>query len=289
MDRTFAGARLAPSPSPRVSPVLDGWLQDWAVWSQTSRAAHAVRRWQSASMLMAPLTSVEEIIDGCGRDPAVQATVADRRLLFLVRSAVAGDVDAARVVVARMLPALLSKAAAHTRRGRLNFDEAFGELVAAAWIVVTTYPVARRPAKVWINVLLDTERAVFGRPRMAERMSVLLPPHLLAGHTTTDVGTDGLTDPLLELLELLAAARRAGLSPISLQLLLDMGVHGFTSQQLAARDGITDRAVRLRRRRAITELSGVLALTTSPPPTPPPGGHAHPARSTRRPALAGAV
>ncbi len=265
-------------------------MRDWAAWSQTDRAAHAVDRWRSASALMAPLTDVEEVIDGCGRDPAVQAAVADRRLLFLVRAAVAGDLDAARVVIARMLPALVSKAAAHARPGGLDLDTAFGELVAAAWIVVTTYPVARRPAKVWINILLDSERAVFGRPRKAERMSVLLSPSFLARHATAtvaDVGNDGPTDPLLELVELLAAARRAGLSQASVQLLLDMGVHGFTSQQLAARDGISDRAVRLRRRRAINELSDALALST-PTSTPAPAGASSPG-SLRRAALAGAA
>ncbi len=273
----------APSSSPRVSPALGGWQRDWAIWSQTSRAARAVRRWQAASALMAPLNSIDEIIDGCGGNPAVPMTVADQRLLFLVRSAVAGDVDAARVVVARMLPALLSKAAAHARHGRMDFDAAFGELMAAAWIVVTTYPVARRPAKVWINVLLDAERAVFGRPRMAERRSVLLPPHLLARY---DAVAGFETDPLLELLEVLVAARRAGLSPKSLQLLLDIGVHGFTSQQLAARDGISDRAVRMRRQRAVNELSGVLALTTSRSTSQPDD---RVSQATRRPALVGAA
>ncbi|MCK9877847.1 sigma-70 family RNA polymerase sigma factor [Frankia sp. Ag45/Mut15] len=257
-NRTFAGSKPA-SPAPRrTSPALHSWMQDWSDWSQSNPADRAVDRWRAASSLIAPLADLEQILAGCGTGSQVEAGLADRRLLFLVTAAVDGDVDAARVVMARMMPALVSKAAAHSRAGRMDFDTAFTELIAAAWIVVTTYPVERRPAKVWINVLLDAEQAVFGRPRLAHRRTVPMPFTLLADQTDPLIFIG--RDPLVELLDLLVAARRAGLTPGNLQLLVDLGVHGLSPQEIAVRDRVTDRAVRMRRQRAIVELVTLLDL-----------------------------
>lgn len=221
---------------------------------------------------MAELAGAEEVVDGCGRDRRVPDAVANGRLLFLLCRAGEGDQAAARVAVARVVPALVTKAAAHCRTAGRSFDAVFDDLLAAAWIVVATYPVARRPGKTWINIVLDTERAVFGRQRMVDRLTVLVPPPILAEHLTARTsagngrgnangdGSGRARDPLLELVELLAQGRQLGLSDAALQTLVEFGVDGLSSQQVAARDGVTDRAVRLRRQRATTELATLLGL-----------------------------
>ncbi|WP_018638285.1 RNA polymerase subunit sigma-24 [Parafrankia elaeagni] len=239
---------------------------------------NAVSRWRELSPLMAGFAGAEEVVDGCGRDRTVPDTAANSRLLFLLRRAGEGDQAAARVAVARAVPALVTKAAAHSRSGGRGFDAIFDDLLAAAWIVVATYPVVRRPEKTWINIVLDTERAVFGRRRLVDRMTVLVPPPLLAEHLAARRAAvmDGAAragDPLLELVELLATGRRRGLSDAALRILIEFGVDGLSSQQVAARDGVTDRAVRLRRQRAVAELAVLLDLrgsaegSTSRPPS----------------------
>lgn len=284
-NEIFAGLLPASCLPRAVSPALHRWLRDWAAWSRSRQALAAVHRWRGASSLMAPLTDIDQVVDGCGSDTSVQAPLADQRLLFLVTEAVRGDVDAARVVLARMMPALVSKASAHARRGHRQFDDLYTELIASAWIVVTSYPVERRPGKVWINVLLDTEQAVFGRPRLADRITVPMSSPLLADRALP-VFADH-RDPLEELLELLAAARRAGLSPSYLQLLVDLGVHGLSTQEIGDRDGVTDRAVRMRRTRAIRDLTALLDI---PSPSPPPPARPLPTPPrTRHPLLAGAA
>lgn len=223
---------------------------------------------------MAGLAGAEEVVDGCGRDRTVPDAVANGRLLFLLCRAGESDQAAARVAVARVVPALVTKAAAHCRTAGRGFDAVFDDLLAAAWIVVATYPVARRPEKTWINIVLDTEQAVFGRQRLVDRLTVLVPPPILAEHLTartsagngrsnTNANGDGggrARNPLLELVELLAEGRRLGLSDAALHTLVEFGVDGLSSQQVAARDGVTDRAVRLRRQRATAELATLLGL-----------------------------
>lgn len=230
---------------------------------------------------MAGLAGAEEVVDGCGRDRTVPDAVANGRLLFLLCRACEGDQAATRVAVARVVPALVTKAAAHCRTAGRGFDAVFDDLLAAAWIVVATYPVARRPEKTWINIVLDTERAVFGRSRLVDRLTVLLPPPILAEHLTArtsagtgrgNTGTGRARDPLLELVELLAEGRRLGLSDAALRILVEFGVDGLSSQQVAARDGVTDRAVRLRRQRAAAELATLLGLRDG-------GGQHQPART----------
>jgi len=289
-NEILAGIMPAPGGPRLVSPTLQCWMRDWAAWSRTRQAQTAVNRWQAASSLMAPLTDADRVVDGCGADSSVEAALADQRLLFLVQRAVDRDADAARVVMERMMPALVSKASAHARRSRRKLDAVYAELISAAWIVITTYPVERRPAKIWINVLLDTEQAVFGRPRLADRSTVPMSSPLLADHTLPILAD--YRDPLEELLELLAAARRAGLSPAYLQLLVDLGVHGMSTQQIGDRDGVTDRAVRTRRARAIRALTILLDIPNPNPnhSSPPPARQltATPAGG-RQPVLAGAA
>ncbi|MEX5711704.1 sigma-70 family RNA polymerase sigma factor [Parafrankia sp. FMc6] len=254
---------------------------------------NAVGRWREISPLMVGLAGAEEVVDGCGRDRMVPAALANGRLLFLLSRAGEGDQAAARVAVARAVPALVTKAAAHTRSAGRDFDAIFDDLLAAAWIVVATYPVARRPEKTWINIVLDTERAVFGRRRLVDRMTVLVPPPLLAEHlaarrSPAADGADRPGDPLLDLVELLAVGRRRGLSDAALRTLVEFGVDGLSSQQVATRDGVTDRAVRLRRQRAVTELATLLDLHGSAEgPTPQPPTTDKDARTPRTPGTSG--
>ncbi|EFC81325.1 RNA polymerase, sigma-24 subunit, ECF subfamily [Parafrankia sp. EUN1f] len=223
---------------------------------------------------MTGLAGAEEVVDGCGRDRSVPDVVANGRLLFLLCRATQGDVAAARVAVARVVPALVMKTAAHCRSADRGFDTVFDELLASAWIVVTTYPVERRPEKTWINIVLDTERAVFGRQRIVDRLTTLVPPPLLAEHLTIRRAAsapydDRVGDPLLELVDLLATGRRLGLSGAALRVLVEFGIDGLSAQQVATRDGVTDRAVRMRRQRAVTELATLLGLRDSTGSTSP--------------------
>jgi len=242
---------------------LGRWLADWRHWRQTPAAAAGLDRWRRRHPCLAGFASLEELLAGCGWDPGVPQDVADGRLAALVAEASAGDSAAVRVVLERVLPGLVRRAARRARRDGRPFGEVLGELVAVAWLVIAEYPLARRPVKVAANIVRDTEYRLFGyvpatvrtcRPAAPEALPV--PP---AGPDGRPV--DGAPPPAVEVLELLADAVRAGFPQADAVLLAELCVAGVSPSVLAARDGVTVRAVRSRRRVALARLCAHVAAS----------------------------
>jgi len=250
---------------------LRRWQQDWESWSVGPDASAGLRRWSDDPLLVEHCGSVVALLAACGRDRAVAVPVADGRLAALIAFARAGDRAAARVVLERVMPALTVQAATKARRARgathhgpagetTGFGEVLAELVGAAWLVICSFPLDRRPRKIAVNVVLDAVYRVFGyRPRI-ERATVcwdLLPD--------TPVGLDGRPavgafrrGASAELLDVLAEGVTSGVDPAQLRLLADLALVGLTQTQVAARAGISDRAVRLRRDAAVRALRAAL-------------------------------
>ena len=202
--------------------------------------------------------------------------VADGRLAALIAFARVGDRAAARVVLERVMPALTVQAATRSRRARgatllgaageaTAFGEVLAELVGAAWLVICSFPLDRRPRKIAVNVVLDAVYRVFGyRPR-TERATVyrdLLPdtPVELDGRPAAALVHRG---PSAELLDVLADGVDNGVDPAHLRLLADLALHGLSQTEVAARTGISDRGVRLRRDAAVRALRAALLLEPS--------------------------
>jgi hypothetical protein len=183
-----------------------------------------------------------------------QAT-ADGRLAGLVRYATAGDRAAARVVLERLMPSLTVRAAGHTTRAGQPFADVLGELVAAAWIVICSYPSDRRPVKVAANLVRDTVGRLYGYRPIVERRT-----RPCAELPELPAGLDGrpasptVDTAAAELLEVLADGLDGGVPRAQLRMLAELAVLGVPQANLAARAGISDRAVRLRRDAAVRAL-----------------------------------
>ena len=233
------------------------WIGDWDRWSSTPAAVEALGRWRDRHPSLAGYGTVAELLGGCGRDLRVPQEVADQRLAVLVGEARAGDTAAARVVLQRVLPGLVARAAARARRTRRPLGQLLHELVASAWLVIGEYPLERRPSKVAANVLLDAEYRLFGYVPIVERMTrpvaaVDIPP-LVAGLDGTAPGAPA--NASAQVLSMLALGVRRGLPDEDVRLLTDLVLLEKTADELAARAGVTASTIRRRRRRAAQRLA----------------------------------
>ncbi len=255
-----AGADVNRVGEPRTL-ALGRWLADWRYWRGTPAASAGLDRWRRRHPCLAGFASLEELLDGCGWDPGVPQHVADARLAALVGEASAGDSAAVRVVLERVLPGLVHRAARRARRDGRPFGELLGELVAVAWLVIAEYPLARRPVKIAANIIRDTEYRLFGYVPATVRSSRPAAPDTLPLSAAGPDGrpVDGPTPAAVEVLELLADAVRAGFPHADAVLLAELCVAGVSPSVLATRDGVTARAVRIRRRVALTRLCAHVA------------------------------
>ncbi|MBL7495292.1 hypothetical protein [Frankia nepalensis] len=282
--------RNGPDAGPQVfvprSPVLRRWQDEWERWAEGSEAAAGLARWSTDPVLAAHTGSVAVLLASAGRDLAVPVAAADRVLAGLVRWAVAGDLAAARVVLERVVPALTAAAWRSCRHRRAAFGEVFAELVGAAWIRIRCYPLERRPAKVAANLVHDAVAPVCGYTPALRRRTVPagLLPHALTQPerdavpglrhrprltTATRPAADGDASTtareggaprgaLAELFTVLVDGRTAGVPAERLRVLAELGLVGLSPAELAARDGVTPRAVRARRDAAVGALRAAL-------------------------------
>ena len=130
---------------------------------------------------------------------------ADRLLGALVQVAHADDV-AARVVLQRMLPGLCNRARRWAGSCGGDWQAAFEELVASAWMVIRTYPVERRPIYVVAGLLRATEHQAFVKAGRRQWRAEVVEPH----HFDVPVEPeDEPTEPAAELEEVLEVADTA--------------------------------------------------------------------------------
>jgi hypothetical protein len=252
---------LTPAVVAERTAALRRWRADWTRWHASPAAAAGLSRWRRRHPRLAGFATHEELVDGCGRDRTVPQRLADERLALLVGEARSGDRAAARVVLERVLPALVRAAVRQVLAARRPFGSALDDLLTSAWLVIVNYPLERRPAKIAVNIVRDAEYRQFGYVPAAIRESVPTPAYALPVKTAGLAGrtADDIEPAALEVLRLLAEAVRAGLPPADGRLLAELVVFGRTPEEVAARDGVTGRAVRFRRRAAIDRLAEQVA------------------------------
>jgi hypothetical protein len=164
----------------------------------------------------------------------------DAHLLRLVALARTDDL-AARVVLQRILPGLVAAALRRTRYCTSQVHEVFSDLAAAAWLLVRTYPLERRPTKVAANLLRDAEYQVFARQA---RRPVTRSERITAWVPDTPVPDDDHAGTLV--VETLRHARDFGMPEHDLRLLVELA-SGRHPDQVAASLGCSARTVRNRR------------------------------------------
>ncbi|NBO79776.1 MAG: hypothetical protein EBT17_04930 [Actinobacteria bacterium] len=223
------------------SSVLNQLNDEWRRLCRSSQHVTTAREWRVSAD---PVSSLEEVLTLAGFRGSRVDDDADRVLLQLVQRA-ATDQLAARVVLQRVLPPLVSVA---RRRGKVTqggFEEALATLLAHAWEVIRTYPVERRPAKVASNIVRDAE--YFGFVRRSRQVAELqtFDPDSFASAPQYYNSSEHLDD-------LLERARRSRVSAQSIEVLRELGTSSLA--EMAEHHGLSLRAARRRRQQAINEL-----------------------------------
>jgi hypothetical protein len=241
-------ATPAATPAATLQPTLVTRLQ--VQWDEITCSAPALTRARVwfPDVTITDLDDILTLVGFHGRRIDVEA---DARLLHLVTLARHDDL-AARIVLQRIVPGLLTIAVRRTRYTGRRVHEAFNDLASAAWLLVRTYPVERRPTKVAVNLLRDAEYEVFVRHARrlvsrSERITAWLPD--------TPVTDDDHAGTCL--VEALRLGRDCGMPDHDLRLLAELA-SGRHPEQVAASLGCSARTVRNRRNAVARALRAAL-------------------------------
>ena len=229
-------------------------LNEWERIAGRRRTLRQVNEWP---FITTEVTHLDQVLVMAGFGRAFNDDEGDRFLWELVRRA-ENDELAALIVVHRVLPAIMSIAA---RRGRIHPGGptgAMNDLLGHAWIVVRTYPHARRPRKVAANIALDIEYHTFVRPYRLKRVeTVAIAPEILCrvvhDEHEENEGRNVRFNPQEsadELARILDDAEQDGVEPHHMVLLRRLA-SGETGTEIAAEEGVSPRTIRTRRRAAL--------------------------------------
>lgn len=276
--RPVPDAEITPTrPGPGRSAAVQRWMQEWQTWQDRPTTATALARWQRFPCL-AELGvpegpgSLEAVLAACGRDVTVPQDVADLRLAAVVAEALTGDQVATRLVLQRVFPALVQRAAARARLHQLAFGTVLDDLLAQAWLVISQYPLQTRPAKIAVNIIRDAEYRLFGYVPITQRNTLpVAPEHLLTtSHKSSPIGApvNGPERVLSELPVMLLDEVSAGFPLEDARLLTQVYLLGLSTAEIAAAEQVSARWVRARKQRALARLAAHLGYPHPPAPAP---------------------
>lgn len=222
-----------------------------------TRAAHlrAVNSWH---LVPTTITHMDEVLVAAGFGRAVDDNDGDHILWHLAVLARTEHL-AGRVVLQRVLPALLSHARRHGATHPGGTSVALDDLLACAWETVLTYPAERRPAKVAANIVLDSQYRAFVAPVRKKRAF-----EIPVDNVTASLWPQSLEEPVvdMELAEVLAEAESLGVDRAMTDL-LRLFASGRNSEDIAAASGWSPRTIRNRRAAAVEAVRRALAAEVS--------------------------
>lgn len=239
-----------PHPTRSNHPVLRGLLREWHGISHRPELVHRARGWA----LPVEFDSLDELVAATGwhgtaeeRRAAPDNPAADAVTERLLRAARTDEL-AARVVLQRLLPGLVSLACRWQRR---HDGDAFADVVAAAWPVIREYPVERRPLHLVANLLNDCEYHAYRRAH--RRMLV----HVPVEATRLDRPEEcHQVEPLHELVDVVSCT--ASLSAHDRRL-LGLLLSGRSMVEVAATLDVSERTVRNHRDSMVSRMREALA------------------------------
>ncbi|MBM3828859.1 MAG: hypothetical protein FJW09_09485 [Actinobacteria bacterium] len=251
-----------PTISGRI-PVAQALYLEWTAMCSDRRLLREVNGWGLPGR---PIGHLDELLIRSGLDGRSDDDDSDYYLALIQQRATTDEL-AARVVLQRLMPAMLSIA---TKRGPITDNGtigAFEAVVSAAWAVIRRYPIARRPVHVAGNLVRDIEYAAFVRDRRLKSATT----ETVVGDKVLDlVGAhharaNGAHDPVAaagEVEALLADLARSGLSAADIQMLRSV-MHDVNSAEAAGALGINARSVRNRRASALKRAREVLTVNVA--------------------------
>ena len=254
--------------SPHPLHTLSRLRAEWEALAISPAALRSARSWQ---LPIGEFGSLDDVLSAAGmRLVAPPADVAPGDATAAVVGVTAGgapagdevlrmlvvvartDALAARVVLQRLLPGL---SAAARRHGRCHNEHlaAFDELLSVAWGVIREFPVERRNHHLAPALLRDCEHHAFRK--QTRRLLILEPTE---PRRLDRVEREVATEPLLELCQVIGAARGGHLAPADVAL-LRLLLSGRRLAEVAEELSISGRSVRNHRSAAVHRLRAAVA------------------------------
>ena len=226
-------------------------VDEWDAMATRPSVLATVNSWR---LVPTEFGHLDEVLVAAGFGRAVDDSNGDHILWHLAVLA-RTEATAARVVLHRLLPALVSVA---RRRGAIHpggTSAAIDEVLASAWETLRNYPAERRPVKVAANIVLDSQYRAFVAPVRRRRVTEVSVDHVSAVRWE-DNDADPAVD--LELAGVLEDAESLGVEPDHVTLLRRLAA-GETTAQIALDSGWSARTIRNRRAAAVDAVRRALA------------------------------
>lgn len=221
--------------------IFDRLDAEWLVIIRARVAKEALRSWAVQDETLAGYRNL-------GALAAAHATAApgaaDRTLAALARRAPT-DPLAARVMLQLLLPGCRALTRVVPYAGG-EPDERAAAVVAAAFSRIRTYPIERRPARIALNVLLDTRKALSGR--RSHLVEVPMPTEDLLEFDDADPQWPSAAHELLDVL--IDAVDQGCLDRSAAQLIALTRIAGRSCHEIAERRGSHPGSIRRRRQLA---------------------------------------
>jgi len=229
----------------RARNLVDALNDEWA--ELVDRAPEAVAGWSVRQPALQRCSGLVDVLDRVRSQP-------DQTLAALLTECARGERLAARVVLQAMLGKVVVMA---NRDPRAGLDD----YVAALWITITNYPLARRAQRIAANLALDTLKAVRREQQWLRRGEVTpYPPDafvrelVLEAAARERAGRDDGED--LDARRVIAAAQRLGLiSEATGAVLTSVYADGLSGQAAGERHHTSPAAIRYRCSTSIRRLA----------------------------------
>ena len=232
---------LATGAAPRRS--FSGRLdREWAHLTHRPEVLQCVRAWRLTDRAF---SSLDEFLELAGHRTA-PTREADELLARLVAVAT-GDPLAVRIVLQRILPGLL--AIVRDEQQRDPSVDAFDLIVGEAWIAITRYRVDTRPTDIAARLLSDARHRAFTCHRRKRVVEEITTPR----ETMVEIIDESVTPAFDEVVGVIAEACRRGLDDEFVVTIREYLRYG-SSAKVAGAQSRSDRAVRYRHRRAVTQV-----------------------------------
>jgi DNA-directed RNA polymerase specialized sigma24 family protein len=217
-------------------------------WDQLAPNRGTAALWASTYGVLAACVDLDDVLLAIAHEP-------DAALGALLTEVAKNDRLAARTVLQAMLGKLVRMACVD-EHGRID------DYVAAMWLQICDYPLARRPRQIAANLALDTLKQVKTEQRLGRALEIRpWPPgrrldelHELAGYRDSVDHQAHLSELTVD--RVLDAAVRMGLlEPRARQLLGSVYADGLSGAGAAERHGTSAGSVRVRCSRAVRHLA----------------------------------
>jgi len=244
-----------PSPAVQRQSLAASFNREWSLLATDPAVRVHVHTWPT------PEGQFEEpaaLLAATGRDGGLPVERADAVLAAVVARA-GHDALAARLALQRVVPGLVNVAARRTRSRPADRQSLFDDLAGTAWLVIRAYPLERRPVKVAVNILRDTEYLTCVRPSRLRTVPVAPVPLWKADQEVDSHGRLLGPTSCEEAAEVLAAGRAAGVDVGDLDLLRSVFLSGSSTAEVARALGVTPRTVYNWRVLAAARVAGAVA------------------------------